>query len=409
MKAIAGVTLIDGLGSKPISRAVIIVENDKIVMVGHENEIQIPDGIEVIHLDGMTVLPGLIDAHIHLLGQRTMNPMDLVFASDGLRAARAVADLRKHIESGVTTVRECGSRTALAMKQALAEGAILGPRVMPSGHMIIRTGGSDDIHAMPLEWAQRAGTFCPRLADGADDCRKAVREQLRDGADFIKTVITGAITTQAASRPDILEWSPAELSAIVDEAHRLGVRVAVHAHAAAGIKTATEAGVDSIEHGSGLNEECCELMVKRGTWLVPTLFVSHRLIKYGAEFGTPDWVMKKVTENLDNKFKFMQLAIESGVKIAMGTDATGSGLSPAGKSAEELELMVEAGMSPMEAIRVSTSAAAACLGIEQEVGSIEPGKQADLIAVGEDPLLNIKSLQDVVWVMQRGQVVVDRL
>ena len=357
----------------------------------------------------MTVLPGLIDAHIHLLGQRSMNPMDLVFATDGLRAARAVADLRKHLESGVTTVRECGSRTALAMKQALAEGAIPGPRVLPSGHMIIRTGGSDDTHAMPLEWAQRAGTFCPRLADGPDDCRKAVREQLRDGADLIKTVITGAITTQEASRPDILEWSPAELTAIVDEAHRLGFRVAVHAHAAAGIKAAVLAEVNSIEHGSGLDEECCEMMLKRGTWLVPTLFVSHRLVNYGPEFNTPDWVMKKVKAHLANEDRFMSLAIRSGVKIAMGTDATGSGLSPAGKSPQELELMVNAGMAPMEAIRVSTSAAAKCLGIEQQVGALQPGKQADIIAVNDDPLVNIRTLQDVRWVMQRGQIVFERL
>jgi len=275
---------------------------------------------------------------------------------------------------------------------------------LPSGHMIIRTGGSDDTHAMPLEWAQRSGTFCPRLADGPDDCRKAVREQLRDGADFIKTVITGAITTQEASRPDILEWSPVELMAIVDEAHRLGVRVAVHAHAAAGIKAAVEAEVDSIEHGSGLDEECCDLMLKRGTWLVPTLFVSHRLVNHGEKFNTPDWVMKKVRAHLASEDRFMSLAIHSGIKIAMGTDATGSGLSPAGKSPQELELMVAAGMSPMEAIRVSTSAAAACLGIEQEVGSIQVGKQADLIAVRDDPLQNIKSLQDVRWVMQRGKM-----
>jgi imidazolonepropionase-like amidohydrolase len=409
LKAVVGATLLDGRGSPALPRAVILISGDKIEKVGREGEIQFPSDAQVLNLDGLYVVPGLIDTHVHLLGQRSMDPRDHVFIGEGLRAARGTADLRQLLQAGITTVRDCGSYTALALKQAVAEGSIQGPRIVAVGRFIERTGGADDAVYMPWEWAQRGGAYGPRLADGPGECRKAVREQIRDGADWIKTCSTGAVMTQAASRPDISEWTMEELRAIVDEAHRLGVRVAVHAHAAKGIKQAVEAGADTIEHGTYLDEEGCRMMVERGVFLIPTFFVLHQMVTRGAEHGTPEYALRKARVVAETQQQSFQRALEHGVQIAMGTDCAGPALIPHGRNAVELELLVNAGMSPMEAIISTTSNAACALGLEKEVGSIEEGKQADLIAVSEDPLRRIDTLQNVRLVMQRGEVVANRL
>jgi imidazolonepropionase-like amidohydrolase len=409
MRAIVGATLLDGRGFPPLPQAVILIGGDRIKKIGREGDFPVPPIAEVLNLDGMFLLPGLIDAHIHLLGQRSMDPKDHVFVGEGLRAARATADLRGLLEAGFTTVRDCGSYTALALKQAVAEGSIPGPRIIAVGRFIERTGGADDAVFMPLEWAQRGGAYGPRLADGPDECRKAVREQIRDGADWIKTCSTGAVMTQAATRPEISEWSMPELQAIIDEAHRLGARVAVHAHAAKGIKEAIEAGADTIEHGTYLDDEGCRMMVEHGISLVPTFFVLHQMVTRGSEYGVPEYALRKARTVAGARDASFKRALEHGVHIAMGTDCAGPALIPHGQNAMELELMVNAGMSAQDAILAATFNAARALGLEKEIGSVEVGKQADLIAVSENPLHQIASLQDVRFVMQRGQVIVDRL
>jgi imidazolonepropionase-like amidohydrolase len=353
----------------------------------------------------MTLLPGLIDTHVHLLGQRQMDNSSMTFVGEGLRAARATADLGRLLQAGITTVRDCGSFTALALKAAVAEGSIPGPRVVPCGRFIERTGGADDAPYMPLSWAQEAGPWGPRLADGPDDVRKAVREQLRGGAEWIKTCTTGAITTQVLSNPEIVEWSDPEIRALVEEAHRLGVRVAVHAHAKAGIVQALNAGADSIEHGTYLDDETAKQMADAGVWLVPTLFVMNQLIEHGAEFGTPDWVLAKAQEALDARRRSMEAALRHGVPIAMGTDIGGQDLLPHGRNAAELALLVQYGMSPADAIVAGTLGAAKCLGLGDERGSLEPGKVADIIALPGDPLQDISVTERVAFVMQNGKVV----
>jgi imidazolonepropionase-like amidohydrolase len=306
-------------------------------------------------------------------------------------------------------VRDCGSYTALALKTAVAEGSIPGPRVVPCGRFIERTGGADDAPFMPLDWAQEAGPWGPRLADGPDDVRKAVREQLRSGAEWVKTCTTGAITTQVLSNPDILEWSEPEIRALIEEAHRLGVRVAVHAHAKAGIVQALNAGADSIEHGTYLDDETAKQMADAGVWLVPTLFVLIQLIERGAEFGTPDWVLAKAREAMDARQRSMEAALRHGVPIAMGTDIGGQDLLPHGRNAAELALLVQFGMSAPDALMAGTLGAARCLGLDAERGSLEAGKLADIIAVPGDPLRDIRVTEHVAFVMQNGRVVKNAL
>lgn len=404
--ALVGAAILDGSGGAPLAGHAVLVQDGRIIEV--MPEARIPDDVERLDLSGMTLLPGLIDAHVHLLGQRTMDNRDMTFVGEGLRAARATADLGRLLQAGITTVRDCGSYTALALKQAVAEGSVPGPRIVACGRFIERTGGADDAPSMPLGWAQRGGPWAPRLADGPDEVRKAVREQLRDGADWIKTCTTGAVTTQESSRPDLLEWSVEEITTLVEEAHRLGARVAVHAHADAGIKLAIDADADTIEHGTYLSDESARRMAERGMVLVPTLFVLDQLVERGAEFGTPEWVLAKAREVMAVRQGTFETALRHGVPIAMGTDIGGQNLLPHGRNAEELALLMGSGMSAGEAIVAGTLGAARCIGLAGEIGSIEAGKAADLIAVTGDPLQDITRLQHVNFVMQDGRVVKDQ-
>jgi imidazolonepropionase-like amidohydrolase len=407
-KLITGATVLDGRRSPPQEGVAILIEDGKIGAVAPEGELKRLPDVEVLRLDGLTILPGLIDCHVHLMGMRKMDTREHAFVGEGLRAARCVPQLRALLEAGITTVRDCGSYTALALKQAVSEGSIPGPRILAAGRFIERTGGPDDAPYMPLDWAQCGGPIGPRLADGPAEIRKAVRENVRDGADWIKTCTTGATTTQALSDPSVVEWSSEEMATLVEEAHRLGKRVAVHAHALAGVKLAVECGADTLEHGTNLDETTARVMARRGMFLVPTLFVRHQILTRGEEFGTPAWTIARIRAAMEDKRRSFRCALEAGVPIAMGTDCSGQDLLPHGLNALETELMVQAGMAPRDAIVAATSNAARAIGLADEVGSIEPGKWADLVAVRADPLEKIAVLQSVDEVIQRGTVVVDR-
>ncbi len=403
LTALTGGVVLDGTAAPAQRGTAVLVRGTQIEAL--LPEARIPAGATRIDLGGMTLLPGLIDTHVHLLGQRSMDNASMTFVGEGLRAARATADLGRLLQAGITTVRDCGSYTALALKAAVVEGSIPGPRVVPCGRFIERTGGADDAPYMPLAWAQEAGPWGPRLADGPDDVRKAVREQLRSGAEWIKTCTTGAVTTQVLSNPEILEWSDPEIQALIEEAHRLGVRVAVHAHAKAGIVQAVHAGADSIEHGTYLDDETAKQMADAGVWLVPTLFVLTQIIAHGADFGTPDWVLAKAREAMEARQRSMEAALRHGVPMAMGTDIGGQDLLPHGRNAAELALLVGFGMSASDALVAGTLGAARCLGLEAERGSLEAGKVADIIAVPGDPLQDISVTERVAFVMQNGRVV----
>lgn len=407
MLALTGATMLDGRGGPPVADAVVLLDGTRILAAGPAGPDAIPPDATRIALDGMWLLPGLIDAHIHL-GRRDLDLSRRVFIPEALWAARGAADLRLLLEAGFTTVRECGGPVAIALRQAVAEGSIPGPRILAAGAFVERTGGADDPCFMPLPWL-RSGQYRGLLvADGPDEVRRAVRQQIREGADWIKTCTTGAAYNNAGSRTDILEWSRLEIETLVEEAHRLGVRVAAHAHAANGIRQAIEAGADTIEHGTSIDDEACRMMADRGIFLVPTFWVLHRMATVGREFGAPGFAVEKAAVLDRTHVETFQLALRRGVPIAMGTDCSGVPMAPHGDNAAELALMVAAGMAPMDAIVAATSGAAAALGIGEETGTLAPGLQADLLVLGGDPARDVHALRQVRLVIQAGRVVVDR-
>lgn len=407
MLALTGATLLDGSGGAPVRDAVVLVDGRTVAAAGPAHQIHIPSEATTIPLDGAWLLPGLIDAHVHL-GRRDYDLRHRIFLPEALWAARGAADLKALLEAGFTTIRDCGGSIAIPLRQAVAEDSIPGPRILAVGQFVERTGGADDPCFMPLPWLRTGHYHGPRLADGPDDVRRAVREQVRDGADWIKTCTTGAAFNTAGSRTDILEWSDAELETMVDETHRLGLRVAVHAHAANGIMQAIQAGVDTIEHGTCIDDEGCRMMVDRGQFLVPTFIVLRRMATVGAQFGAPSFAVQKAAALDRVHVESFGRAMRHGVRLAMGTDISGTGMAPHGTNAEELAMMVEAGLPAMDALVAATGGAAEALGIADTVGRVAHGLQADLIVLVADPLLDIRAVQDVRMVMQAGRIVVDR-
>jgi imidazolonepropionase-like amidohydrolase len=401
--AITGATLIDGRGGPPLRGATVLVRGASIAAAGGIAAVRVPDGAEILDASGLFLVPGLIDAHLHLGGTRSPDPMREVWVSPGVHLARATEDMRRLLGAGFTTVRECGYSNALALREAVAEGTLPGPRILAAGRFIEPTGGADDRAFMPLEWAAALGG--PRIADGPAAVREAVRAQLREGSDFIKTCATGAAMVHARSDINLLEWTDDELSALIDEAHRRGVRVAVHAHAAEGIKQAVRLGADSIEHGTFLDAEAARMMATTGTFLVPTFFQLHQLAARGAEFGAPGYVLEKAGRLEAARVDTFRHALEQGTRIAMGTDCTGTPVGPHGENARELDYMVQAGMPAMHAVVAMTAGGAALLGLSQEIGTVEAGKRADLVLIGGDPLARPEAMQDVRIVVQGGRIV----
>jgi len=410
-----GGVLIDGTGANPLENAVVVIKNSTIAAIGKEGDIEIPSDSTIIRVDGSTIIPGLIDAHIHFTGTRSRDMMEWMLETDpALRALRTAADAKDLIHSGYTTVRCCGSTTAIALKRAIYEGTAIGPRIMASRKMITRTGGHEG-HSIPIDWIKEIGVT--RLADGIDDCRLAVREQLRGGADLIKicTGVWGESKHFPYASPD---YSIGEIEVMVEEAHRTGVRVASHALGKEGISIAVEAGVDTIEHGRELDEEVCKLMVKNNVILVPTLAATILKEKDRATETDPKWKEAYAPGNLErmneDTYNAVRLAHASGVKIAAGSDITGAPLFGGylmGDNAVELEYLTRCGFSPMEALMAATKIGAEALGLLDQVGTIETGKLADILVIDGSPLEDIRILQNrdaIRMVIKNGDTIVDR-
>lgn len=390
-----GATIVDGTGAAP-APADLVVEDGRIVEIGTGL-----DGDEEVALDGKTILPGLFDCHTHVVVS-SIDTMRLLQTPFSYRFFQAMHNLEATLRIGITTVRDAGGAD-LGVKQAVEDGVIRGPRMHISLSMLSQTGGHGD------GWMPYGGTVDALLphhpgvpetiVDGPDEMRRTVRELIRMGADVIKVATSGGVLSPR-DKPTHAHFRPSELEALVEEATAAGIFVMAHAQAASGIKNAIRAGIRSIEHGIYLDDEAIQLMLDRGTWLVPTL-VAPRGVIDAADAGAsiPEASVAKAREVVETHAASFARAVAAGVKVAMGTD---SGVTPHGQNLRELALMVEGGMTPMQAIEAATRSAAELMGLEAELGTLEPGKRADLVVVDGDPL-DVASLADrVVEVYQDG-------
>jgi len=385
--------LVDGRADDPLDDARVVVEDGRVVDVGQQEEISLPDDHEHVAYPDGVVVPGLIDAHLHLTGSRSMDPMEWVRTSTELGAVRATADLRALVAAGFTGVRDLGSRTGLALRDAVAAGEVPGPRVYTSGQAISQTAGHGDAHALPYEWVTD-GAGISTLADGPAECRKEARKRIRQGVDVLKIMTTGGVLSELDA-PDQSQFTDEEIRVMTQEAHRVGIPVASHAQGAPGIRSALRNGVDTIEHGFHLDAECIDLFHDTGATFVPTLAIMHRILTAGEEHGVPEWGLRKTREAAESHYDAVRRAYEAGVPIALGTDFIGPELVPHGENALEAELFVEkVGMTEMEAIKAGTSVAARTVAAD-DVGSIEPGNRADLVVLDADPLADIAAIHDV--------------
>jgi imidazolonepropionase-like amidohydrolase len=389
---LTGGRLIDGTGTAPIEDPVVVIKGERIEAVGNADAVEIPRGADVIDTAGKAIMPGLIEAHVHILGITSMNPLTWVIDPPELRGMRAVMDVWNLVSRGFTTVRDCGNSNSLYLKRAINEGSIIGPRIVSCGAIITQTGGHGEfVHYLPVDWINQRGIG--RVADGVDECRKAAREQLRAGADFIKFCSTGGVMSEK-DKPVSPQYSVDEIRAMVEEAHNVRAKAASHAQGTEGIKNALQADIDTIEHGFYLDDEAIEMMVKQEVHFVPTLAIVEAIVSKGAEAGVPEVSLNKARRVQEVHLKSFEKACQAGVKICSGTDYLSDPMGPMGENVVELELQVKAGRSPMDVIVSATKINSEALGLSDRLGTLEAGKLADLIVVDGDPLGDISVLRD---------------
>ena len=396
--------LIDGTGAPPVVNGVVVVTADRIVAVGREGAVSVPSGARRIDLGDATLLPGFVDAHTHIIGRPLGDPgADDAWMRDfdSFGAILGVANAHKTLMAGFTTIRNVGAGNFddLALRKAIDEGYVVGPRMQASGHALGITGGHCDENGFRPGLAD--GSPRNGIADGADEIRQAVRYQAKYGADVIKTCATGGVLSEGDA-VGVEQYTFDELKALVDEATKLERKVAAHAHGAEGIKTATRAGVASIEHGSFLDEQGARLMARRGTYLVPTLSASEAVERAARSGVLKGLRAEKALAAARAMRNGIRVARAHNVPIALGTDA---GVGPHGANGHEFTLLVEwGGLTPMRAITAGTMSAAKLLGWDARIGSLTPGKLADVVAVAGDPSVDIRVMERPTFVMKNGVI-----
>jgi imidazolonepropionase-like amidohydrolase len=388
--------LLDVHTGKMLDAQTIVVAGDRIVSIGATASVPAQAGDKVVDLGSMTVTPGLIDAHTHMTMNTNFDPFYELTQTDGKQAINGVVNAKTTLMVGFTTVRNVGASgfVDVDLRDAINAGQVPGPHMLVSGPLLGITGGHCDENLLPIQYH----TVGDGVADGIAAVQHQVRQNIKYGADLIKICATGGVLSKGDD-PQASQYTLEEMQAIVADAHRLGRKVAAHAHGAQGILWASEAGVDSIEHGSYINDAAIAVMKKNGTYLVPTLYLEDWMLESGHLPAFYEQKMKDVSAVAKNNIRH---AYESGVKIALGTDAA---VYPHGLNAHELEVYVrDIHMTPLAAIQSATVNAADLLGITDKAGSLDAGKWADMIAVDGDPLKDVRLFQDVKFVMKSGVV-----
>jgi len=407
--ALKAARLFDGRSSSLLQNGVVIVRGDKIVDAG--SNLPLPSGAQVIDLGDATLSPGFMDAHTHLTAdysgnynERRLQELDLNVSE---QAIRATVFARATVEAGFTTVRDLGSRFVasrefvdVALRNSINKGTIVGPRMLVATKGIGATGGHFDPTSGFRDFLfGREPDYTDGIANGPDEIRKAVRFEVKNGADVIKAAVSGGVLS-LADEVDTPQLTPAEMAALVDESHRLRRKVAVHCHGDQAAREAIEAGVDSIEHGSFMKPETLAMMKKKGTYLTPTLMASEWIMGKLANY--PAALQEKAKAAFNARSEMFRNAVKMGVKISFGTDAA---VYPHGENAKEFKLMVDLGMSPIDALKSATTNDAELFGVAQKLGTLEKGKLADVIAVPGDPTTDITATARVSFVMKEGKII----
>src|SRR5256885_6566896 len=401
--------MFDGKSKALVQNGVVIVQGNTIVDVG--SNLAVPDGAKVIDLGDATLSPGFMDAHTHLTldfsgdyNLRRLHELDLNVSE---QAIRATVFARATVEAGFTTVRDVGSRFVgsrefvdVALRNSINKGLVVGPRMLVATKGIGATGGHFDPTSGFRDFLfGRGPDYTDGIADGPEEIRKAVRFEVKNGADVIKAAVSGGVLS-LADEVDTPQLTPAEMAALVDESHRLRRKVAVHCHGDQAAREAIEAGVDSIEHGSFMKPETLAMMKKKGTYLTPTLMASEWIMGKLANY--PAALQEKAKAAFNARSEMFRNAVKMGVKISFGTDAA---VYPHGENAKEFKLMVDLGMSPIDALKSATTNDAELFGVAQKLGTLETGKLADVIAVPGDPTTDITATARVSFVMKEGKII----
>jgi imidazolonepropionase-like amidohydrolase len=383
--------LYDGKADQLAHDAALLIEEEKIVFAGAAANLGAVEA-RTYNFENATILPGLIDAHVHLTFDGSSDPVQKVTAdSIPMATLRAVKNTEKLIQRGITTVRDCGSRDYVSVEVARAsrDGLLKAPHILASGPVICITGGH--------------GYFMGHEADGPDEVRKAVREVIKNGADFIKLIATGGVITPG-TEVGFTQFNQVELEAAVVEATKVGLRTAAHAHGAEGIRLALQAGISTVEHASYIDETGITLFLQSGAVYVSTLLASRRQVEHLTEI--PNYMSEKISSHIDTETESVKKLIRAGVTVAGGTDA-GTPFNPHGDLVEQLLILSECGLGNIGTLKAGTYNSALALGIHNEAGSLQPGKRADILVVKGNPVDNLQALKDVLSVWKSGKCLIN--
>ena len=395
IKAIVGGTVVALDGGAPVDNAVVLVDGERIAAIGRADDVSIPADAEIVDVSGSWLIPGLMNMHVHLgLVLPGKLAAELAGETEGELTLRMAQAAMQSLDAGVTTIRLPGEQRHgdLSLKKAIARGQAHGPRIFSAGESLVITGGHGSEKGVAYN-------------DGPYELMKAARREISAGASWVKILISGGIATEGGGISEAL-MTPEEIQAVVDAAHRFGAKVAAHSGSPSATAVAVDAGVDSIEHGYFLDRPVLRKMKQEGTWLVPTIVVSQPASQpFFEKIGSPDWYLKRRDSVGKVHWQALRMAIEEGVNIALGTDQLPAEPNDGTTStAREAQYYVEAGMTPLQALRAATIEPARMLNAEDTIGSLEVGKYADIVAVAKDPTEDITALRDIRFVMKGGHI-----